>query len=234
MFCSRKHLKKVVPEGAFADGAPDINFKDAENIYVSKLSGEKVRLSSIYEGKKTVMIFLRKFDCPTCYTYAMLFAYLRPILDKSDIRIVFFTCHDDLSEVHIFIRNFAYYLRRISVDGLKPLPGELFLDPTREAYKFFGYHKTLSKTELQFLIYTLWWEKKLGLFRTDQRDGSKALKPMSEHHVFMEIMNYIRTRMPVFIKQSGFEPESLLWQSPGICVVHENKLLYRVGMMALP
>jgi hypothetical protein len=111
---------------------------------------------------------------------------------------------------------------------MKPLPGELYMDPTREAYKFFGLHNTLSKMDLRFIIYTLWWEKKLGLFKTEWKDGSKAYKPMSEHHVFMEIMNYIRTRMPVFIKQSGWEPESLLWQSPGICVVHENKLLYRV------
>lgn len=159
----------------------------------------------------------------------MIFSYLKPILDRSDTRIAFFTCHSDLSEIHHFIRSFAYWLRSISYDGLKPLPGELYMDPSRDAYNFFGIGRTLSKSELKFLIWALWIENKLGLFKTAKKDGKSGKRMMSENHAFLEIMNYIRTRMPVYIKQSGFEPESLVWQSPGICVVNDGKLVYRVS-----
>jgi hypothetical protein len=164
------------------------------------------------------------------HTDAILFSYLRPILDKSGIRLVFLTCHSDLSEIHSFIRSFAYWLRNISHDSMRPLPGELLMDPDRQAYQFFGLHHSLSKLDLMRYVYEMKIESKLGLLKTERGDGAKS-KPMSKHHVFLEIMNYIRGRMPAFIKQENldFTPENPLWQSPGICVVYDNKLKYRVS-----
>lgn len=114
---------------------------------------------------------------------------------------------------------------------MRPLPGELFMDPDRKAYQFFGLHHTLSKFDLMTYVYQMKFETALGLLKTEWEDGAKS-KPMSKHHVFLEIMNYIRARMPNYIKQENldFKPENPLWQSAGICVVHENKLKYRVSL----
>jgi hypothetical protein len=65
---TKKQTAKVVPEGVFPDGAPEMDWKKADNIYLNRLNGDKVQLSSIWKDQKTVIIFLRKFDCPTCYT----------------------------------------------------------------------------------------------------------------------------------------------------------------------
>ena len=220
---------KIVPEGSFPDGATDVNLIHAENIYVEKIGGHKVSLSSILKDQKTVIIFLRKFDCPTCYTYAILFSHLRPILMKAEFKIVFFTCHSDLQEIHSFVRNFAYWLRQISPDGLTPLPGELYMDRYREAYRFFGLYHSLSRKDLFYMVVSLKIENFLGWFRTSKPDGRrKTVKGSSNHHAFLEIVNYVRNRMTVYIKPAEKGPNSSFWQSPGICVVRDNKLVYRV------
>jgi hypothetical protein len=116
----------------------DIQWKKADSIFLQTVNGEKVSLSSIYGQQKTVIVFMRRFDCPTCYTYTLLFHHLRPILEKANIKVAFVTCGMDLNEIHVFIRSFAFWLRKVSVDGIKPLPAELYFDPTRDAYRFFG------------------------------------------------------------------------------------------------
>ena len=213
--------------------SPDLNWSKANSIYLNKFNGDKVPLSSLYSGKKTVIVFMRRFDCPTCYTYAILFYHLRPILERADMRVVFVSCYDDLNEVHVFIRSFAFWLRNISLDGIKPLPGELYLDPTREAYRFFGIGNTLGKLDYITLWWSLYLERKFGLFKTTAEEGNLSKKKMSEHHTFLEIMNYVRLRMPLFIKHKGFHKDSIFWQAPGIVVVHENQLLYKVGFQDL-
>jgi hypothetical protein len=60
------------------------------------------------------------------------------------MRLIFFTCHEDLSEVQVFLKSFAFWLRDLRRErgeedtGSGALPGELYLDPTRESYRFFG------------------------------------------------------------------------------------------------
>ncbi len=171
---------------------------------------------------------MRRFDCPTCYTYAILFHHLRPLLERADVKVVFITCSKDLDEVVVFIQSFAYYLSTISVDGIKPLPGELYIDLNRDSYRFFGIGDTLSKWELFKLLTYLAIERKIGTLLTTREQGTQRWKKMSYRHTFLEIMNYIRLRMPLFVKQEGFGKKSILWQSPGILVVSQNQVLYKV------
>lgn len=217
-------MKKVAPESPIVQ--PD--WSKADSVYVQSVDGEKVSIGSISKDKKTIFIFMRRFDCPTCYTYAILFHHLRPVLERADIRVVFITCSKDLNEVNVFIQSFAYYLRTLSIDGLKPLPGELYIDMTREAYRFFGIGDTLSKFELFKLLSYLAIERRFGLLLTTREEGTKKWKKMSYHHTFLEIMNYIRLRMPLFVKQEGFHSKSILWQAPGLIVTHNNQVLYKV------
>lgn len=192
------------------------------------MNGVKVSLKEIIKDKKTVLVFMRRFDCPTCYTYAILFHHLRPLLERADVKVVFITCSKDLDEVVVFIQSFAYYLSTISVDGIKPLPGELYIDLNRDSYRFFGIGDTLSKWELFKLLTYLAIERKIGTLLTTREQGTQRWKKMSYRHTFLEIMNYIRLRMPLFVKQEGFGKKSILWQSPGILVVSQNQVLYKV------
>jgi hypothetical protein len=192
------------------------------------VNGVKVSLKEIIKDKKTVLVFMRRFDCPTCYTYAILFHHLRPLLERADVKVVFITCSKDLDEVVVFIQSFAYYLSTISVDGIKPLPGELYIDLNRDSYRFFGIGDTLSKWELFKLLTYLAIERKIGTLLTTREQGTQRWKKMSYRHTFLEIMNYIRLRMPLFVKQEGFGKKSILWQSPGILVVSQNQVLYKV------
>jgi hypothetical protein len=130
--------------------------------------------------------------------------------------------------VNVFIQSFAYYLNTISIDGIKPLPGELYVDLTRESYRYFGIGDTLSKWELFKLLSSLAIERRLGTLLTTREEGTSRWKKMSYRHTFLEIMNYIRLRMPLFVKQEGFGKKSILWQSPGIIVTNENQVTYKV------
>ena len=207
------------------------DWSKADSIFVQRVSGERISLSSICKDKKTVFIFMRRFDCPTCYTYAILFHHLRPVLERADIKVVFISCALDLSEVNIFIQSFAYWLNTLSIDGIKPLPGELYLDQTRESYRFFGIGNTLGKVDLFKLFLYLFLERKFGLLLTTREEGTSKWKSMSKHHAFLEIMNYIRLRMPLFIKQYGFDKNSIIWQAPGIVVTQNNQVLYKVRFL---
>ncbi|KAI8854012.1 hypothetical protein BC829DRAFT_240341 [Chytridium lagenaria] len=75
--------------------------------------GEKVKLASFWKDQKLVIVFLRRFDCQTCFSYIVLFAHLRPILTATNTRIIFLTCHENLSEVQVFLTSFAYWLRTL-------------------------------------------------------------------------------------------------------------------------
>ncbi len=79
------------------------------------------------------------------YSYILLFSHLRPVLVSKGIKFAFVTCHTSLSEVKVFIKAFAFWLRSIGdADGLSPLPGTLYLDPERKAYSFFGIGMKMS------------------------------------------------------------------------------------------
>jgi hypothetical protein len=200
--------KKVSPED------DDVKWELADSIYLHTFDGKKTPLSSLLQdGRKTVFVFMRRFDCPTCYTYVMLFSHLREVLSRSNIRVIFVTCSLDVGEVEVFIRSFAFWLRTVSVDGLSPLPGELYLDYTREAYKFFGIGNTLGKLDYIQLWWSLTIERKFGLFKTtnEVNPGKVNRNRVSEHHAFLDLMNYVRLRMPLFIKHMGFHKDSVFW-----------------------
>jgi hypothetical protein len=89
-------------------------------------------------------------------SYVILFAHLRPVLKDSSVKMVFITCHDNLSEVHTFFKSFAFWLRKLNKrhEGDKNaqatgiLPGEIYFDPNRDIYKFFGLYVKIS-----------WWKR---------------------------------------------------------------------------
>lgn len=237
--------KKVVPEGSFPEGIPGIPWSEADGIFVQKLNGEKVSLSSLYKNKKTALVFLRQFDCPTCYTYTIFYSHLRPLLERADIQLVFITCHGDLSEIALFIKNFAYWLREISPDGLKPLPGDLYMDPERNAYRFFGLYNGIKKTDA-FEFIAMGFKRFFGMLLTarkikpataantisaKEKQNSVQEKTISERHAFHEIMYYVRNRMSALLPKSRLTADSVVWQSPGLCVIHQEKLIYRVILL---
>jgi thiol-disulfide isomerase/thioredoxin len=207
--------------------APNINWDDANNIMLNTMEGTQVSLSSIWQGKKTVIIFMRSFDCATCYTYAILFSHLQPVLKRADIRTVFVSCSSDLSEIHVFIKGFAFWLRKISMDGMHPMPGELYFNPSREAYKFFGIGTYLSKTGSIAVLGSAKFGKFLGMFK---KEKSKTFKEsgISETEAYLTMTDYLTSNRPEDSKPVDLSSDSILWQSPGIVVIENNELLYRV------
>ncbi|KAJ3321222.1 hypothetical protein HDU76_000125 [Blyttiomyces sp. JEL0837] len=191
--------------GSEIDGGPSVNWSNFNKLTVQTLSGEKIPLRSLSEKGRTCFVFLRRFDCATCYTYLVLFAHLRPALQSSNIRIVFISCHEDLSEVQLFLKSFAFWLRELSSYGagggavsdgesrvtsgfqsMGALPGEIYLDGSRDSYRVFGLFEEIDKPQ--------------------------------------EARLYVHE---AFKNQFKGPKMGVILQSPGIVVVESNTLLYR-------
>ncbi|KAJ3100806.1 copper transport protein ctr1 [Phlyctochytrium planicorne] len=216
------------PKGS-SSSHPEFNLKQAESLEVINMAGQKVKLASFWKDQKLVIVFLRRFHCQTCFSYIVLFAHLRPILENSNTRIVFVTCHDSLSEVQIFLSSFAYWLRSLQKSDksgeigtgsrLGALPGELFLDPQRNSYRIFGIGEKLLKRQryAQYFQFASW--KISGGFNKKKRvSGNRS-------QVHKEVN---RTVWREWFSRGGFpKDKKVMNQSGGIAVVEKGKLLYR-------
>ncbi|KAJ3210810.1 hypothetical protein HDU67_004994 [Dinochytrium kinnereticum] len=215
-----------------------LDLLQAEGLEVINMTGEKVKLASFWKDQKLVIVFLRRFDCQTCFSYIVLFAHLRPILTATNTRIIFLTCHENLSEVQVFLSSFAYWLRTLQSPDereeevrrkvgvgtkLGALPGDLFLDPGRNAYRVFGIGNQLwTYQRLALMLKLRFWLKSGGLnkFRKVKRGGRR-------------MKTYTETSRAVwrewFQRSSRPTPSdlSLYAQSPGIVVMENGKMLYK-------
>ncbi|KAJ3411986.1 hypothetical protein HDV05_001415 [Chytridiales sp. JEL 0842] len=214
--------------------APPVNWTTLDQINVTSLSGDKVPLRTIITDKKTVIIFLRRFSCATCYTYFILFNHLKPILNQKNTRLVFFTCHNDLSEVQVFLRSFAYWLRDLKKqrrgeedDTVCALPGELYLDANRDAYRFFGL--TSAKVPKFQLIGSYMYIRFLNLFfnHIGKKDRPRP-KLRTRQSTLWDARRFVLTEITSQSRKSVSDASDSLNQASGICVVQDQKLLYRV------
>ncbi|KAJ1558583.1 hypothetical protein HK405_013371 [Cladochytrium tenue] len=172
-------------------------------------------------------------------SYLILFAHLRPILARSDIRLVFVSCHESLAEVTAFLQNFAFWLRTldgssVSVPGSGPfpsernsvssvLPGEIFLDASRKSYAFFGLLSNLRRFAIvrRFIknnVLKATGRSHVGRSVTFRRHSQR--KTISEVRFFLYVeMEAILQRHPSWSKAK--------YQSPGIVVMDNHKLVYK-------
>ncbi|KAJ3316662.1 hypothetical protein HDU76_001632 [Blyttiomyces sp. JEL0837] len=223
------------------DGGPPVNWDNFKKVTVQSLSGEKVTLRSLAEQGRTCFVFLRRFDCATCYTYLVLFAHLRPALSASNIRIVFISCHQDLSEVQLFLKGFAFWLRELAshndyndqnscrvTGSLKTsgaLPGEIYLDGARESYKVFGLYEEIDKPQGVWLLAKLVVLDWLGYSHIGKPPHlQKRLKSKNKIGIMTEARQFAHD---AFKNQIDTPPIGSILQSPGIVVVENNTLLYR-------
>ncbi|KAJ3411987.1 hypothetical protein HDV05_001416 [Chytridiales sp. JEL 0842] len=208
---------------------PPVDWSQAKNISVTNLAGEKVSMSEIcgQGGRRTVMVFLRRFDCPTCYSYLVLFSHLQPILNNTNIKLVFFTCHEDLSEVQHFLRTFAFWLRDMQKKNgndasTSALPGELYLDPKREAYRFFGLTGQVYKMQLYSSII-------LGIIKAFWfgRNPPKMPPPKNKKTILNQARILITYDWTMKNPMSSKDNMDSYLQSPGIVVAENETVLYR-------
>ncbi|KAJ3106996.1 copper transport protein ctr1 [Phlyctochytrium bullatum] len=218
-----------------SDGFPAIDWSMKDDVYLTSLAGTKVKIADLCKDKKVVFIFLRRFECQTCLTYVILFAHLQPILKKGNIRVVFITCHKDLSEVNSFLVSFGFWLRKIMNDSSRhqshwedpelesisgAFPGELYLDPDRISYSFFGIGNHLNPKQLNFIVRMCWYWWATGILR---KKPPRNLDKVGRRRL------YIDTRRILWGKTfftMGTDPAT--WaQSPGIIVAENERVLYR-------
>ncbi|KAJ3410490.1 hypothetical protein HDV05_003705 [Chytridiales sp. JEL 0842] len=207
---------------------PPIEWSKASSIYLLNLAGDKVRLKDIYSGKRTLIVFLRRFYCATCVSNIVLFSHLKPILNRTDTRVVFITCQRDLTEVNAFLHSFAFWLRSLQVkngllDGSSALPGELYLDPERKAYQFFG----ITKRVLQGQLYTYIFHYILDDLRYGHigKKDRPRMKGTDRKTTWRDARHYLGSEFWSRVKSDLLTPE--FSQQPGIVVVEDEKLLYR-------
>ncbi|KAJ3106999.1 hypothetical protein HDU96_008039 [Phlyctochytrium bullatum] len=276
---------KVGPEDV-GQGKPqpqelELDLPQAESLEVINMAGQKVKLAPYWKDQKLVIVFLRRFDCQTCFSYIILFAHLRPILKANSTRIIFVTCHETLSEVQVFLTSFAYWLKTLNKeqddldysvhadppptqtkddtlgvsreaskaskdrtgsgdatrgDGkagaakvgvgtkLGALPGELFLDPDRNAYRVFGIGNELATYQKLALFIKIKY-----FLRTGRINKVKKTSPKNRLKTYTESSRAVWREW--FLRAGRRERRSknraVYRQSPGIVVMDHGKLLYR-------
>ncbi|KAJ3100805.1 hypothetical protein HDU97_001923 [Phlyctochytrium planicorne] len=228
----------------FNDGFPSIQWNKKDDVILTSMAGEPVRLSDLWkDGRRVVFVFLRRFECQTCLTYIILFAHLRPILQKSNIRLIFITCHNDLTEVNTFLLSFAFWMKKLKSDsdsswekrGYRTvekaslegdptsgaLPGELYLDPDRNSYKFFGLTNSIDRLQnLTITFMCLFWLRNKLLF-------PKKLPGNAEKASRTMLYWKSRRRIAQLFLQFKFAGFDVFNQSPGIVAVEKDRVLYR-------
>ncbi|KAI8854014.1 kinase-like domain-containing protein [Chytridium lagenaria] len=216
------------------DGFPNIDWSKKDDVHVMSLSRESVKLADLWKDRKVVIVFLRRFECQTCLTYIILFAHLKPILKKGNVRLVFLTCHSDLTEVNTFLVAFGFWLRKIEADASRyggdaddasavsgALPGELYLDPDRQAYRYFGITPILKVPQRKFLVLLCYYWYYSGVMR---KKPKRDIDKVGKWYLYLDTRRRLWGNSAVFFK--GPDPEP--WkQSPGVAVVENDKLLYR-------
>ncbi|KAJ3411023.1 hypothetical protein HDV05_002888 [Chytridiales sp. JEL 0842] len=219
--------KPTLPE---ENKAPPVDWSTVDTIRVKSLSGDEVPLRSLCEGKKTIFVFLRRFDCATCYSYIVLFSHLQPIINQTGVRVVFFTCHQDLSEVQVFLRSFAFWLRDLkrqngteNDSSSSAIPGELYLDPCRDAYRFFGLTLNVLPIQQNVIYMTL---RLMNLYLNHiGKNPRPRPKLRTRGAIFRDARQYVWAEFRAQVDRS--RDYSVYNQSPGIAVVQDCKLLYR-------
>ncbi|KAJ3193803.1 hypothetical protein HK101_004067 [Irineochytrium annulatum] len=240
---AKAHAVVVANGSAEYDGGPRIDWARAGKLKVQALSGEQVAMSDIWAKKRTIIVFLRRFGCQTCLSYIVLFAHLKPILASSNTRLVFLTCHEDLSELQVFLTNFAFWLRTLN-KGVKDdpgtqtlvedaekdpleeasggaLPGELYLDTEREVYRAFGFMSDIPRSQNRNMY--LWT---MFMYMTGRLKNSRKITGWKSAYVESMKSLYV-----LAAKINRYPKDSRIWQqSPGIVAIDREKLLYRFIM----
>ncbi|KAI9345152.1 kinase-like domain-containing protein [Zopfochytrium polystomum] len=221
----------VHPEGPVV--IDRVNWDIAATIFVTSLSGQKVSISQICGEQRTVLIFLRRFECATCSSYFILFGHLRPVLIQSNIRTVFITCHETLTEVELFLKSFAFWLRTLqpsapsyTADGAPALtgilPGDIYLDVDRESYAFFGIQRTVSKLNLYWKYFRAMIWKALGYSHVGQQKPYKPFLGDTLRDARFFFLAEMQAVLPP--RRKGSQNQ---FQAPGIVVVDRGAILYR-------
>ncbi|KAI8926237.1 kinase-like domain-containing protein [Entophlyctis helioformis] len=67
-----------------------------------------------------------------------MFSFIKHVLARRDVSIIFISCHPDMSELTLFVRHYAQWLQSNTSEGLRPALTNFYIDQSREAYLFFG------------------------------------------------------------------------------------------------
>ncbi|XP_028852495.1 peroxiredoxin-like 2C isoform X1 [Denticeps clupeoides] len=106
---------------------PPVRFKvsDVEGCLVQDRQGNAVPFKSLYEGSKSIVVFVRHFLCYTCKEY---------VEDLSKVP------REDLleSEVRLVVIGQSSYHHIESFCSLTGYPHEIYVDPDRSIYKILG------------------------------------------------------------------------------------------------
>ncbi|KAI9338959.1 kinase-like domain-containing protein [Zopfochytrium polystomum] len=162
-------------------------------------------------------------------SYFILFAHLRPILRQSNIRTVFITCHEDLTEVQAFIKSFAFWLRTLQPDtddrGNNPgiLPGEIYLDTHRYSYAHFGIHTNVTWLEIARDLARNTYLNWMGKSHLNQPNAPAMEGYNYETQARLVLWNEIGATF----KRGFFSKVRTGTQSPGIVIVERGQVLYK-------
>ncbi|KAI8854015.1 kinase-like domain-containing protein [Chytridium lagenaria] len=225
------------------DGYPKVDWPRVEALQVFTVGGEPIRLMDLWKDGRVVFMFLRRFECQTCLSYIIMFAHLQPILSRSNVRLIFLTCHNDLSEVNTFLVTFAFWLQKLkdqtdkrtgpgAVDSpalaakdktqwTGALPGELYVDMDRSVYRFFGIAPIQRQITDSFFFFGLfhYWAM-FGLYGKKHNVNKKN-----------RLNTYIYTRRILYrflLSWIKIPKKKEVWrQTPGIIVVEKDHVVYR-------
>ena len=203
---------------------PSIHWAAADRIKLMQLNGQIVSLSSICKSKKTVFVFVRKFYCPVCHSYLLLFSKLKRLLEEAQYQIVFISCHESIYEATQFIQNFSVWLKQVS-DGNGPAPGQFYIDPARQSFKFFGFQNDLSKFEVVYQVARVRFAKMIAKF---WRSNHSSI-PKTKSRLFFKLIKGISSLVPRHLMKHDMGADSVVWQSPGICVLRDDKVTFKVS-----
>nr|KAJ3419383.1 hypothetical protein HK105_007028 [Polyrhizophydium stewartii] len=207
-----------------------LDWRMAEKIWLRRISGEPLSLAQACGRSRddpthrTVVIFLKRFETQSGYVYSLIFTYLKSLLSRPDVSVVFITCHSDVSEMTYFVRCYTQWLQSNSSEGLRPLRCELYHDPNREAYMFLGFSVQIQS--MNALRSSIQMNRFLARQIKAQPDSSLAnvLKPASPWSLLGQYLTW---------KVHALVPRKTLvemdWQIPGVCVLQNSILTYRVS-----
>ncbi|KAJ1539751.1 hypothetical protein HK405_012472, partial [Cladochytrium tenue] len=178
-------------------------------------------------------------------SYLILFAHLRPVLARSDIRLIFVTCHESLDEVTVFLQSFAFWLRSLksgvgdashvasvtsaSQSSLSAvLPGEIYVDTARRSYAFFGLRNNMPKIPIarSFIKNNVW--KATGRSHIGKRPMISH-KLQMHNRVISEIRFFRNVEMEALLSLHPSKSKGK-FQRPVIVVVENEKVIYRVRL----